>query len=90
MTARFAIKWVDSGHEPKNPPNPSYPKGVDLDVSDGAELTCIAELPYPARRIGYYEVICNICGHVSVTTTAGRPDDPRSLKVPCRIGGGKQ
>jgi hypothetical protein len=75
--------WVDRGVEPRCKPNPNYPKGIDLDSSDGASATCSMELPYPAPRCGYHVVNCDACNQTVVITTAGRPDDPRSIKVAC-------
>jgi hypothetical protein len=80
----FEIEWRDAGKEPKVAPNPDYPKGIDLDCSNGAAVVCQTPLPYPARRIGSYIVECRICGIRVGCTTAGRPDDPRSLKVACK------
>lgn len=79
------VRWLDGGREPQCPPNPDYPKGIDLDVSDGAKHTCVAELPYPAKRCGSYVVGCEVCGITVACTTAGRSDDPRSIKLPCQI-----
>lgn len=78
------IKWIDRGFEPRNPPDPNYPNGIDLDFSKGASVTCTATLPYPARRIGFYSIKCDSCGLSVLCTTAGRVDDPRSVKVACR------
>jgi hypothetical protein len=78
------ITWVDGGAEPKNPPNPDYPNGYDLDMSCGAERSCQVGLPYPAKRIGYYDVECDACGLTFAVTTAGRVDDPRSVRLACR------
>ncbi len=79
----LTVKWIDGEREPKSPPDPKYPEGIDLDISQGAERTCQTPLPYPAKRIGLYIITCNICGQRNLVTTAGRPDDPRSLKVAC-------
>jgi len=84
---QFAIEWIDRGREPQCPPNPYYPHGVDADLSSGADKTCTAELPYPARRCGIYVIGCHICGFTVAVTTAGRPDDPRSVKIPCQLIG---
>lgn len=78
------IEWIDAGREPRVAPNPEYPDGKDLDTSDGAAKSCFTELPYPARRCGTYIVECETCGLRVGVTTAGRPDDPRSLKVACK------
>lgn len=80
----FDIRWLDGRAEPQCKPNPAYPDGIDLDVSGGAAHSCETPLPYPAKRIGSYVVTCKVCGTRTACTTAGRPDDPRSLKVPCR------
>lgn len=79
----FSIKWVDGGREPQCAPNPNYPNGIDVDSSNGAKAACTATLSYPARRCGYYLIVCGTCGHRAAITTAGRPDDPRSLKLAC-------
>lgn len=79
------VTWYDAGREPKCAPNPDYPKGIDVDGSMGAVATCTAELPYPARRCGHYEVVCETCGLSVGVTTAGRPDDPRSIKLACKL-----
>jgi hypothetical protein len=91
MTGSFKINWIDSGREPKCAPNPAYPNGIDLDgAKELGGSTCKTDLPYPAKRCGYYYVECNICGYSLVITTAGRPDDPRSVLVPCKMRDEKQ
>lgn len=78
------IEWHDGGREPQCPPDPAYPTGKDVLLVDGIEK-CATRLPYPARRCGYFTVKCERCGaHVAVTT-AGRPDDPRSVEIPCLV-----
>ena len=77
-------KWIDHGREPRVKPNPLYPDGIDLDISRGAEKTCSTPLPYPARRCGVYQITCEVCGMSTIVTTAGRTDDPRSLKLACK------
>lgn len=78
------VKWVDAGREPKMAPNPKFPKGIDLDLTHGRPRFCKTELPYPAKRCGYYKVECLRCHYSAIITTAGRPDDPRSVKLPCK------
>ena len=85
MEQALTVKWIDAGKEPRCAPNPAYPSGIDVDMSLGAARTCTVALPYPARRIGRYEITCRKCGSKFACTTAGRPDDPRSAKVPCFI-----
>jgi len=80
------VKWIDAGKEPRCAPNPKYPNGKDCDLTLGNEKkTCITTLPYPALRIGAYHVSCSVCGFSAYITTAGRPDDPRSARLPCRV-----
>jgi len=78
------VSWHDSGKSPRVKPNPNYPKGIDLDLTDGKRIFCTVELPYPARRIGYYRIECDECKIRVACTTAGRPDDPRSVMIACK------
>ena len=82
---RFKVEWVDAGHEPACKANPDFPDGIDLDLSNGAGMTCSVDLPYPAPRVGVYVVTCALCGIRVAATTAGRRDDPRSLRIACRL-----
>jgi hypothetical protein len=86
MKARFRVKWVDHYQEPRCAPNPDYPNGVDLDISGGETPFCFTDLPYPAKRIGLFEIKCMNCGQIVAVSTAGRPDDPRSIKMACQGG----
>lgn len=78
------IRWIDGRREPKCQPDPAYPNGVDLNLSGGALITCVRHLLYPAPRCGMYDVKCR-CGASAAITTAGRPDDPRSVRIACKI-----
>lgn len=79
----LSVKWIDHGREPQCKPNPAHPSGIDIDMSEGQAATCETALPYPAKRCGVFMVHCDVCGLSAVITTAGRPDDPRSVKVGC-------
>lgn len=83
MAAKFKVTWLDGKREPREAPDPSYPDGIRLDVSQGAPLACVADLPYPAPRCGMYAIKCRDCGANALVTTAGRPDDPCSIKLAC-------
>jgi hypothetical protein len=87
--ANLTVEWIDRGREPQVKPNPEFPNGVDLDISKGKAVTCQTALPYPARRCGYYVVSCSLCDLRVCLATAGRPDDPRSIKVACKRQAGK-
>lgn len=91
MTEKRSLKveWIDKHREPKCAPDPNYPTGKDVDASFGGPH-CGTDLPYPAKRCGVYAVECLICGMTVGVTTAGRPDDPRHVKIPCQISGMKQ
>lgn len=86
MPDQFQIRWHDSGREPQCPPNPAFPNGVHLDLAAGRApgARCVLDLPYPARRCGYYSITCRTCGLRVAVTTAGRPDDPCAVKLPCK------
>lgn len=79
----FRIEWVDSGREPQQRSDPRYPQGVNLDISAGRMPCCAVKLPYPAQRCGYFVVTCDFCGQRVMITTAGRKDDPRSVRLAC-------
>lgn len=99
MTLKY--EWLDEGRNPQNPPDPRYPEGIDIDqtthdridIRSGAMIsadqdrkTCFTFLrPYPTPRIGKFIVKCDVCGQLAIVTTAGRPDDPRSLRLPCKV-----
>jgi hypothetical protein len=80
---QFSVTWNDAEREPQCAPDPDYPDGKDVDVSQGAGTTCTVELPHPAKRCGFYDVRCTLCGFRAMITTAGRPDDPKSVRFPC-------
>jgi len=80
----LAVKWIDGGREPQNKPDPRYPDGIDVDGSAGALINCTTPLPYPAKRCGHYLVTCVDCDQRVVVTTAGRKDDPRSVRLACK------
>lgn len=83
MTLR--VEWIDGLREPRNAPNPAYPNGIDLDMSIGSTRpSCFTELPYPTKRCGSFIIRCDVCGLIVGVSTAGRADDPRSLKVNCK------
>jgi hypothetical protein len=84
MSGSFDIKFLTAGRKATQPPNPAYPNGIDIDVSRGADRTCVVKLPSPARCCGVWHVKCRACGFVAAVTAAGRPDDPRTLRMPCK------
>ena len=78
------IEWADGKREPQSRPDPKYPEGKDVVAVKNQEApTCTADLPYPVKRCGLFMVECRACGFNAAITTAGRPDDPRSLTVNC-------
>jgi hypothetical protein len=85
MTDQFSIYWDDGRREPQCEPDPRYPNGIALDITRGREPFCIVSLPYPAKRCGLYVVECRICKQRVACTTAGRIDDPISIKIACEL-----
>ena len=82
-STQFELEWLDAGREPQCQPNPAYPNGMDIGPSERPGV-CKLVLPYPAKRCGAYVARCTKCGASVGVTTAGRPDDPRSVGVICR------
>ncbi len=81
----ITVQFLDSGHEPTEPANPSYPKGMDVDLRPHVLAKgCCRNLPYPAPRCGSYVVVCETCGYRAAISVAGREDDPRTVTMPCK------
>jgi hypothetical protein len=85
---QFEIKWIDRGRPPVVAPNPKFPHGIDLDMTEGKQ-SCLVKLPYPTghKNIGLWMVECKLCGNRTAITAASRPDDPRSARLICKIDG---
>jgi hypothetical protein len=81
---RVNVTWIDGERSSQDKSDPRFPDGMDADCSSGASAACKIALPYPAKRCGIYLIECGTCGGTFAVTTAGRADDPRSLKVACR------
>lgn len=82
--AKMSVTWFDGRREPTGTADPRYPNGMTFDLAKGASKNCMVELPYPAKRCGQYLIKCEACGYTAIVTTAGRADDPRIVKVPCK------
>lgn len=83
---RHKVSWIDGRLEPRQPSNPAFPDGIEIDQRDGDEAaSCKIDLPYPAKRVGYYLVECVTCRKRIIVTTAGRRDDPKSVTVNCKV-----
>lgn len=81
------VVFLDSGREPKEKPDPLFPKGRHIDMSGetlAIEAKCTHNLPYPAPRCGFYNVECKDCGLRVMISVAGRTDDPRTLTTACK------
>jgi hypothetical protein len=83
--SRFSVDWVDKHHESACPADPAYPCGCTIDVALDALKACRVQLPCPAARCGMWIVRCRACGFSISLATAGRADDPKSVRVPCRL-----
>ena len=82
----WKVEFLDSGREPKCPPDPNYLQGMHVDMSGGASRACQGLIPYPAPRCGQYLISCHTCKTLVMVTVAGRPDDVRSVKLACKLG----
>ena len=80
--SQFEVAFRASGRgKAQCPSNPESPQGIELDP--GHRPACKAELPYPAPECGAWLIHCTRCEATVACTAAGRPDDPRSMMVPC-------
>lgn len=80
------VTWDDGGRPPISPPDPRYPEGIDIDYTHPGEKTCKIAIPYPTGHvnIGRWLIFCHECGLAAIITAASRPDDPRSIVLPCQ------
>lgn len=83
--SRFLVDWVDQHRETPHPADPAYPAGTAIDVALDAMKACRVQLAYPAARCGLWVITCRVCGYAIALATAGRADDPCSVRVPCRL-----
>ncbi|WOH52776.1 MULTISPECIES: hypothetical protein [unclassified Bradyrhizobium] len=60
------IHWIDRGGKATQPPDPDYPYGIDVDLTGGRTPFCETALPYPAKRLGYFTVACDLCGFTAM------------------------
>jgi hypothetical protein len=84
--SHHTVEWQDRGREPQCPPNPAYPNGKPLRLTDIVKARvkhCKVDVPYPAKRCGLYVIECQKCGLRVGVTTAGRPDDPTYIELAC-------
>lgn len=88
MKQSHTVEWVSKNRKAKCHPNPSYPHGIDLDIHGDVEK-CHVTIPYPASECGTWIIRCEACDLTVGVTAAGRPDDPRSYKMPCKINNKK-
>jgi DNA-directed RNA polymerase subunit RPC12/RpoP len=84
MATCLRVTWKDRDTRPLFPADPDFPDGTHLDLAFGAEAACWTDLPYPVVTVGAHQVECPTCGLRLLCGANGRPDDPRTVKVPCR------
>lgn len=82
--AQFTVKATHRRGPPQCPSNPDYPEGIDVQSAALGVRSCKVDLPYPAPERLVWMVTCKRCGYRSAITAAGRPDDPRSVTLPCK------
>lgn len=86
VESRFLVDWVDLHRYASHPADPSYPNGSAIDVALDAPRACRLALPSPTARCGLWVITCRVCGYSIALNTAGRADDPSSVRLPCRAG----
>ena len=87
MQVNHSVVFVPSGRgKAQCQSDPEYPDGINVSVAEPGEPSCTVALPYPAPECGHFLVKCNLCGFTMAITCAGRPDDPKSVTIPCDKG----
>ena len=78
-----SVIWIDRGRSPRIAPDPNFPNGKHID--SGERPACHILLPYMTEKnVGYWFIECQVCKTTAIITAASRPDDPRSLMLPCK------
>lgn len=81
---RHYTKWIGNGQKPTCSPDPDYPNGRSMDLTNDATPNCTVTLPhYPSDGRGVWVIGCFGCKLRIAITSAGRPDDPRTVKMAC-------
>lgn len=79
---QFNIRYIDGGKPPQSKPDPSFSDGMHVD--SGRRPACRVELPYMTKtNVGYWFVKCTKCKTNMMISMASRPDDPKSVMLPC-------
>jgi hypothetical protein len=87
MVTDKTVEFIPSGRgKAQCPPDPDFPNGIAIHAPVGVPVSCKVELPYPAPECGMWKVTCTTCNFSILVTAAGRPDDPISVRLPCKIG----
>ena len=84
---QMTVAFKSHGRKATCAPNPAFPDGIHVNRLASGVIGCRVELPYPAECCGVWRVECSVCGFVMGVTAAGRPDDVRSIMVPCQVRG---
>lgn len=82
---KHTVKFIPSGRgKAQCPANPDFPNGIDINATTSPEQpSCKVDLPYPSPECGLVSVRCSLCRTSVLLTAAGRPDDPKSVTIPC-------
>lgn len=84
VAKHIKVEFLSHNRKAVCAPNPDYPEGMDVDLTEPQATACQTAIPYPAECCGVWLLQCTACGTSVAVTAAGRPDDVRSVKIPCR------
>jgi hypothetical protein len=84
--SHHTVTWIDRGRPPRCPANPEFPDGCDVKLTSAKSKSCTVKVPYPTghKNVGSWWITCQLCGLNVLVTAASRPDDPRSVTMPCK------
>jgi hypothetical protein len=81
---RHSVTWCSHDRKARCAPDPDFPDGKDIDVAGKAASACQVALPYPAACCGVWLITYTECGLNVGVTAAGRPDDPKTVRIACK------
>lgn len=86
--AYIHVRWESLNRKAQCEPDEHYPDGIEIDATTERDrFACRVDIPYPPPhpgQCGLWAVDCDHCQSTFICTAAGRPDDPKSMTVPCR------
>jgi hypothetical protein len=78
--------WLSEARWAQHPHDPRYPLGLLFDASAGGPC-CEVALEHPTPCVGKWITNCDLCKNPCHRERGGRPDDPYTVRLACKLKG---